>query len=223
MKAHIEVSADIRMTARVLQVSGLFDVPSTGTVSSTWDIDLPIEERAWHVGLVVGPSGSGKSVLARQLFTTPEPDQWDPDAALVDCFPKGMGIKEVTGLLTSVGLGSPPAWIRPYRTLSTGEAFRAAVARTLAQAEGISVIDEFTSTVDRQVARVASHAIQKTVRRRGQQLIAVTCHYDVIDWLQPDWVYDTATARTAITGEDGPTVEKITPAGPCVHSTVITK
>src|SRR5438270_296107 len=27
------------------------------------------------------------------------------------------------------------------------------------------------------------------VRRRGQQFVAVTCHDDVEDWLQPDWTY----------------------------------
>lgn len=141
----------------------------------------------------VGPSWSGKSSIARHLW----PDElvgerrWSPDGALLDDFPPGMGIEEVVGLLTAVGLGSPPAWIRPYRTLSGGEAFRASMALALAEASGdLVVVDEFTSVVDRQVARVASHATQKTVRRSGRRLIAVTCHYDVTDWLQPDWVYD---------------------------------
>lgn len=72
------------------------------------------------------------------------------------------------------------------------------MARALAEADGgLVVIDEFTSVVDRQVAKVASHAIQKTVRRTNRQLIAVTCHYDVTDWLQPDWVYDVAASTFA--------------------------
>lgn len=222
MKRDIEVFTEINVTPRVLQVSGMFDVPASGRVTAQWSVDLPIEDREWNVGLIVGPSGSGKSVMARTLFpeATRAVHSWD-DRALVDCFPAGMGIKDVVGLLTSVGLGSPPAWIRPYRTLSTGEAFRASVARTLAQAEGVCVVDEFTSTVDRQVAKIASHAIQKTVRRRGQQLIAVTCHYDVIDWLQPDWIYDTGTSHAALGGEDPAVIEKINPTGPCVHQTRI--
>jgi GNAT superfamily N-acetyltransferase len=50
-------------------------------------------------------------------------------------------------------------------------------------------MDEFTSTVDRTVAQIGSHALAKTVRQRGQQFIAVTCHEDVEAWLNPDWVY----------------------------------
>jgi GNAT superfamily N-acetyltransferase len=57
--------------------------------------------------------------------------------------------------------------------------------------------DEFTSVVDRNVARVASAAIAKGLRsgQIGGQFVAVTCHYDVTEWLQPDWIIDMATAR----------------------------
>jgi GNAT superfamily N-acetyltransferase len=175
-------------------MSGLFDVPLADKQVLAWDHDLPVEDKPWHIGLVTGPSGGGKSVMAAQLW----PDRvitgfdWPHDQSLLDGFPASLGIKDVTGLLTSVGLGSPPAWMRPYRTLSTGEAFRATIARALAETDGLVVVDEFTSVVDRQVAKVASHAVQKAVRRSGRQLIASTCHYDVERWLQPDWSYDVA-------------------------------
>ena len=99
------------------------------------------------------------------------------------------------GSLGSVGLAFPPAWLRPYRTLSNGEAFRADIARSLAELDGLVVVDEFTSVVDRQVAQVASHTVQKAVRKAGRQFVAVTCHYDVADWLQPNWVYDVAAGK----------------------------
>ena len=53
------------------------------------------------------------------------------------------------------------------------------------------MFDEFTSVVDRVVAKTASFAIQKAVRKMDKQFIAVSCHKDVTEWLQPDWVYDT--------------------------------
>jgi energy-coupling factor transporter ATP-binding protein EcfA2 len=185
---------------RVAQVASLFDVEPAEHMTTAWDLQVPAldpDAPEWNVGLVVGPSGSGKSSLARELW----PEQlaaaaahtWSDDGALVDDFP-AMPIKRLSGLLTSVGLGTIPAWLRPYRTLSNGEAFRASVARVLAETpdDELAVIDEFTSVVDRQVARVASHTVQKTVRRGGRRLVAVTCHYDVTDWLQPDWVLDMA-------------------------------
>lgn len=62
----------------------------------------------------------------------------------------------------------------------------------MAESNDLVVIDEFSSVVDRQVAKVASHAVQKSIRRSKRQFIAVTCHYDVLDWLQPGWVYQPA-------------------------------
>ena len=58
------------------------------------------------------------------------------------------------------------------------------------------VFDEFTSVVDRNVARVVSAAVAKGIRsgQIGCRFVAVTCHYDVTEWLAPDWVIDMATA-----------------------------
>jgi GNAT superfamily N-acetyltransferase len=95
--------------------------------------------------------------------------------------------------LSSVGFSSPPAWLRPWRVLSTGEQFRASLARLLAYGPDLAVMDEYTSVVDRTVAQIGSAAVARAVRRRGQRFVAVTCHEDVEDWLQPDWVYRPAT------------------------------
>jgi GNAT superfamily N-acetyltransferase len=58
------------------------------------------------------------------------------------------------------------------------------------------VFDEFTSVVDRNVAKVVSAAVAKGIRsgQIGCRFVAVTCHYDVTEWLAPDWVIDMATA-----------------------------
>ena len=79
--------------------------------------------------------------------------------------------------------------------LSTGEQFRVTLARTLAESvEGrVIAMDEFTSVVDRQVAKIGAHAAQKWVRKHDRQFVAATCHYDVEEWLQPDWVLEPAT------------------------------
>jgi len=193
--ASILRSCPIARTARVMQLEGLFDVPVTDRSELTWHVNLPIEDRNWNVGLIVGASGSGKTIIAGELFGERVINgfDWPGDKALIDAFPVTMGIKEITGLLSSVGFSSPPSWLRPFRVLSNGEQFRATVARAIAQANGLFVIDEFSSVVDRTVARIGSHAIGKAVRALGAQLIAVSCHYDIIDWLQPDWMYDPGT------------------------------
>jgi ABC-type lipoprotein export system ATPase subunit/GNAT superfamily N-acetyltransferase len=179
-----------RRTPRTSQLEALFDAPAGEKLAHTWSADLPLDERPWNIGLIVGPSGAGKTTVARHLFGDMSAPEWPEDEAIVDAFPKDMLIKEITGLLSSVGLGSIPSWLRPYHTLSTGEQFRADVARQLAEHEDLAVVDEWTSTVDRQVAKVTSAATAKTVRKSKRRLVAVSCHYDIVDWLQPEWVYE---------------------------------
>lgn len=194
MKLHLE--SEVKRTARVMQVQGMFDVPE-GKTELWLDVPGPVvdiaagePEKDWNIGLIVGPSGAGKSRVAEHLFGEHfTENSWSPTGALLDDFPRALGVKDVTALLTAVGLGSPPAWIRPYSTLSTGERFRADMARILAYDDPLSVVDEFTSTVDRQVAQVSSHAVAKAVRRLERKLVAVSCHFDILEWLQPDWVY----------------------------------
>jgi hypothetical protein len=191
VKATIEVSSEIARSARVMQVEGLFDVPPAERAELRWDVELPIEDRPWHVGLIVGPSGCGKSTVARRFFSEPmaRSFDWPSDKSLLDAFPKAMGAKEIVELLSSVGFSSPPSWVRPFHVLSNGEQFRVTLARLLAELPELAVVDEFTSVVDRTVAQIGSAALAKTVRRRGQKFVAVTCHEDVLEWLQPDWVY----------------------------------
>jgi len=182
----------VKETARVIQMNSLFDVPPAERSRVEWTVELPIDGMEWNVGLIVGPSGAGKSTIAREIFKDAVVDEndWPEDKSILDGFPQEMGIKDITKLLSSVGFASPPSWVRPYRVLSTGEKFRADMARVLAERPELAVVDEFTSTVDRTVARIGSYAISKTVKKRKQRFVAVSCHYDIVDWMEPDWVYD---------------------------------
>lgn len=186
-------STPIVRTSRVMQLEGMFDVPPEKRSEVRWSVDLPLEAKPWQIGLIVGPSGCGKTTIARELFGPAFIDRfdWPDDKSIVDAFPARMSIKDVTGLLSSVGFSSPPAWLRPFRVLSNGEQFRVTIARALAERPELSVIDEFTSVVDRTVAQIGAAAVAKAIRRRsGTRFVAVACHYDVIDWLQPDWIYE---------------------------------
>ena len=191
-RADVVVSSKIEVTPRVLQLRGVFDVPPAPESRSEWHIDLPLEEREWSVGLIVGPSGAGKSTLARHLFgeSIVSGFEWPDSMSIVDGFDAELSIADVTGILSSVGFSSPPSWLRPYRVLSTGEKFRVDMARALSEGRALTVVDEFTSVVDRTVAQIGSAAIARAVRSRGRRFVAVGCHYDVIDWLQPDWVLE---------------------------------
>lgn len=185
----------IKRSVRVRQLEGIFDVQPAERDKLSWRVQLPLHERDWNIGLIVGPSGCGKSTIAREAFGASYVDgfTWREGVSLLDEFPSTMSIKDITALLSSVGFSSPPSWVRPFHVLSTGEQFRTTLARAIAEAGELCVFDEFTSVVDRQVARIGSAAIAKTVRRSGKRFIAVTCHDDVEEWLDPDWTYSPAT------------------------------
>ena len=194
----IDQSTPARDTYRAERVRSLFNATDEQATRFTLTADLPIDlDGDWQVGLVVGPSGSGKTSIGRAIFGedliyAPE---WPAEESIVEAIHADGDFNTVTGALAQAGLGDVPAWLRPYGVLSMGQRFRADLARVLAERPDRVVLDEFTSVVDRQIARVGAAAFQKAWRRGTGKAVLLSCHYDVIDWIQPDWIFDTATGK----------------------------
>lgn len=196
MKIDITHRCDDFDSYRAARVKSLFNVETGANVEIS--ADLPIEDHDWQIGLVVGPSGSGKTSIGTEIFGPDalyRPAGWPADKPIIDAIGPGLSVDRVTAALSAVGLGTVPAWLRPYPVLSNGEKFRADLARIICDAPERIVIDEFTSVVDRQVAKVGALAFAKAWRRTGGQAVLLSCHRDIADWLQPDWTYDTATGQ----------------------------
>ena len=176
-------------------------------VVNTFDLDLShieerftgsidIEGKDWNIGLIVGGSGTGKSTIARHCFGDCIFDGADyKSSAVVEDMPEGKTVKEITQIFTSAGFSSPPSWLKPYSVLSNGEKMRVDLAYSILSDKEIVAFDEFTSVVNREVAKTSSFAIQKAIRRLGRKFIAISCHDDVVEWLQPDWIYNTDEKR----------------------------
>jgi energy-coupling factor transporter ATP-binding protein EcfA2 len=184
-------------TYRSERVRSMFNATDEQATRFTFDMDLPIDlDGDWSVGVIVGPSGTGKSSIGRSLWDGAawyESDNWPHGVAVVDAIGPNGSFDDVTGALSSAGLGDVPVWLRPYEVLSTGQKFRADLARVLAEHPDRVVFDEFTSVVDRQIAKVGAGAFAKAWRRTGNKVVLLSCHYDILDWVEPDWVLDTGT------------------------------
>ena len=121
---------------------------------------------------------------------------WNPNLPIIEDIAPDKSMNEVTSALSAVGLGDVPAWLRPFKVLSNGEQFRAGLARLICEAPNKVIVDEFTSVIDRQIAKIGASAFAKAWRREpNRQIILLSCHYDIIEWLQPDWVYDTRVSE----------------------------
>jgi GNAT superfamily N-acetyltransferase len=186
---------------RAARVKSLFNAESG--CNFDLDADLAIDDSEWQLGVVVGPSGSGKTSIGRRIFpAAAEAAFWQPvwpeGEPIIDAIAPAGDFDDVTGALAAVGLGAVPSWLRPYAVLSNGERFRADMARLVCEQPAETVVDEFTSVVDRQIARFGALAFGKAWRRtKGCRAVLLTPHYDVVEWLEPDWVFDTARGEFA--------------------------
>jgi energy-coupling factor transporter ATP-binding protein EcfA2 len=189
------VSSPYTKTFRTEAVAGMFDCAPSDKLTRSWALDIPIDGWDWQIGLIVGPSGTGKTTIGRRLWGDEAYHRgfdWPKDRSVLDGFPSALSVKEITGALSSVGFSSPPSWLLPFHVLSNGQQFRAELARAMIDDRQTVVIDEFTSVVDRTVAKIGSAAVSKAIKRGNKRMVALSCHYDIREWLQPDWTLDLA-------------------------------
>ena len=173
----------------ILASETAFDCIFDGT-SKFYQWKMPTKiPKNFKLGVIVGSSGSGKSTLLKK-FGVEEQPTWNPDKSVISHFESPAdGINR----LSSVGFNSIPSWYKPYHVLSNGEKFRADLARKLKTG---AVIDEYTSVVDRTVAKAASVALSRYIKNNDiEGVVLSTCHHDIVDWLEPDWVLNTDTGE----------------------------
>lgn len=176
-------------TFRVAKIMNDFDVKiEHSNENFIGTIDLP---KIWNIGLIVGNSGTGKSTIAKEIFKNEYINNFEYNhKSVIDDMPQSKTIEEIEKMFYTVGFGSVPSWLKSYKVLSNGEKMRVDLARALLENNKIC-FDEFTSVVDRNVAQTMCIATNKTIKKLNKQFIAVSCHYDIIEWLQPDWIFDT--------------------------------
>lgn len=139
----------------------------------------------FDIGLIVGPSGSGKSLLLNK-FGQEKQIEWDNSRSLISHFDNH---DEAIRKFTAVGLNSIPTWAKPFNVLSGGEKFRANLARKL---EDGMIVDEFTSVVNRDVAKTVSTSLSQYVDSDDlSNIVLASPHEDIIEWLEPSWVAST--------------------------------
>jgi ABC-type ATPase with predicted acetyltransferase domain len=137
--------------------------------------------------LFIGPSGSGKSSLlrevARQINAVDANALELPDVPIVDAMPGP--VADRLALLSACGLAEARLALRTPSELSDGQRarFRLAIAMSLGQP---LAIDEFAALLDRPLARVLAYNLRRTVTRTGIGALVATTHEDLTEELDPD-------------------------------------
>lgn len=182
----LELVSTVKQDKITEQISKIFDYQFEGGVREI--LKVPIFPQDFDIGLIVGSSGSGKSTILKTAFGEEERIEWEDGKSIASHFDS---FEEASNKFGAVGLNSIPTWLKPYKVLSNGEAFRADLARRL---HDNAVIDEFTSVVNREVAISCSVSIEKYIRNNGlKNIVFCSCHDDIIPYLKPAWVYNTDT------------------------------
>ena len=180
-----------KKTFRNESIKGQFDL-DIESIKEEFNGNIDIENKEWNIGLIVGSSGSGKSTIAKQVFGENYINELKYGVeSIIDEMPKNKSTQEITKTFNSVGFATVWSWLKTYHVLSNGEKMRVDLAKAMLSEKELIVFDEFTSVVDRTIAKTSSSAIQKAIRKTNKKFVAVACHYDIIDWLEPDWIYDT--------------------------------
>tara|TARA_R100000781_G_scaffold112221_2_gene79291 strand:+ start:1344 stop:2027 length:684 start_codon:yes stop_codon:yes gene_type:complete len=189
LKFEFSYKTDFSNSFRCKSLVGQYDLEDKETIQHyKGNYSLPDK---WNIGLIVGNSGTGKTSIAKNVFGQFSKLDWN-DKPLIDNFSDKFSMDQITHSLSSVGFNCVPYWLKPFKVLSNGEKTRVELARLALENENV-VYDEFTSLVDRDVAKCMSHSVKKLFKSLNKKFVAVTCHHDIINWLEPDWIYNTDT------------------------------
>lgn len=168
-------------------VEANFDYDFTGE-SKFFPYEVPncLKDISFSIMVITGASGKGKSTFLKEFHNyKSNHTAYDSNVAIVSNFNTP---KEASERLSAVGLNSMPVWCRPRNVLSVGEGFRADLALNL---DSYTIFDEFTSTIDRNVAKSTCNSVQRYIRDKGMtNVIFCSCHKDYIPFLKPDIVVD---------------------------------
>lgn len=171
---------------RVSDLFGLAAEEPPHTIAENLHLDV----RPGDVVLFVGPSGSGKSSVMREvgrhLGAIDALNLPLPQLPLIEALPGSVETRLAD--LAACGLSEARLLLRTPQELSDGQRYRFRIAWALAQATRSEslMLDEFAAVLDRPLAKVLAFNLRKLASRAGVGVLAATTHDDLTDDLNPD-------------------------------------
>ena len=141
---------------------------------------------------LTGASGSGKSVLLRELYNAVEDDN-KIKLSDIDLPNEKTCIDSVDGrfldvlrALSKAGLGDVFCVLNSPANLRDGQKYRFRLAKARVSGAKIIFADEFCSNLDRITAAVISHNVRAFAKRNGVTFVLASSHDDLLADLTPE-------------------------------------
>ena len=211
---NIRASCGTENTRESRQIQEAFNIVSERLETSII-ANLNMGMRGGEIVLVAGASGSGKSILLNALAwhssvkkkkwklppeikssarinisspikiaTMPEPhNEKSPITMLMGL---RNSLEESMRLLAAAGLGEAQLFVRPSKTLSSGQRYRLSLALALAKRPDLLLIDEFCESLDNYAAAAVCRRLRKEVEKRSIVAVVATINSDrILSELRP--------------------------------------
>ncbi len=184
-------TAPATQTDRTKQVAEAFGLGADQTQKFTLYDNVTLKIRPTDIVLITGDSGSGKSALLKAIKTdlgTAAQDAKDitinPNQYIIETI--GNNTTQAIETLSKVGLNDAFLFLRTYAQLSDGQKHRYQIALLTQTQKNFWLLDEFTSTLDRDTAKILAYNLQKQARKLGKAVIAATTHTDLLKDFGPN-------------------------------------
>lgn len=183
----------VTKTTRTLEIAESFGL---GLDEKEWSLydNLELEIRGGDVVYITGQSGSGKSVVLRELqrlmreegqdVASIEDFAFDDSKNVIDQL--GKTTSEALGLLSMAGLNDAYLFVRKPSEMSDGQCYRLKIAKLIETGAKVWVADEFGAVLDRVTAQVVASNLQRAARKAGATVMVATTHEDLKNALRPD-------------------------------------